>query len=1539
MTKVLKIAAKTIGATFEWLLILIIAFVFLIRSYPVQTYLAHQATAFLSKELNTKVEIGRVEIIFLNQVLLKDVLILDLKKDSILYSKEIFVKIDKLNLAKNEFVLAQTELNTGSININRDKKSGNYNYQFIADYFSGESKSESKPATLIFQNIAISNFNLKYDDFRKSQLEYGLDYDHIKIQDLALHVSDLQIKDDVLALNLNKLKLKEQCGLNIQQLRSKIIIASNGIRLQRFHLRTKKTKLNCPKLNLLFNDWGDFDQFEDRVKFDIKIEPSRVSLSDVSIFAPDIEGMDADVLIKGNASKLLRNLSISDLDLRFGKKSIIQGDFILPDFRKEGLAKLNENVNYAYLDFEDLRRFHLPKGNGSISIDDPVSKFSYAQIINLKTRGNLNNFNLIFNKLNTNIGSFSLNNFLAINTINDTTIFKPVLSDSTLFTVRDFNLSTFIENQNFGIVDGEINLQGKISNDGEVELSNIIAQLKRFDFSDYSYSSIAIKDGSLKDDIVQAKMTISDPNLALTYDGRISIGQKQVYDVDLNVEKALLTKLGLTSTDNISLSSQITCQLEGASLNRLKGSISSNHLSYQEDSNNLFIPQFKLDIERTEQSDFYNLKSSILNANISGKINYETVIADFLSELAVVFPSINNSKKQHIKNGNSDIRFDFTTGNSDEFLAIFVPYLKVSPNSKLIGSYNSSQSNLQADLTSELIEYQDLKFKKLACNQRISKIGITGTYQLDEIKYGDSLKFENVLFTANGMAGIVNSKLTWDPNTKDFSSIDWQTIVLDNNLLNFQIHPSFFSLNGLQWKIEKESEITLSPEDIHVSNLKLARNGQQIFINGCLSGNNSDKLKLDIDNFNLKELSQILGLPTEISGNFSGWGEISNPYTNFNYKGDARIENFKVNKEEIGNIQLMSDWNQKRESVIIKGDLEYKNLRTFDFSGLYDITADNLDLFLNFENTDIAFANAFMDPSVVKNIGGKVNGKIRVKGNPAEPKLNGNLKLSQGTALVELLGVKYTIDGTIKVEEDAFLIDPIPIRDEDGNTASLVGAVNHYNFDKWNFDLQFNFEDDLFKRPQAGGKAVPLEQFMVLKTKYKDGDIYYGTAYARGYANIEGTESNLSITVEAETKQNTQIYFPMYGVSELDESEDFVTIIDKSIKNNNVKEKIDLSGIDLDMKFKVNQNAKMNLIFNDITNDEITATGKGDINLKLDQMDNVFLEGTYTISEGSKYNFTMAGIQQPFEIEKGSTIKWSGSPYNADININTYVNLKKVSILELSPELMDNSLLNQEVNCYLKLDETLLKPQISFDIRAPRAPETGKALIRRVTSDNDELNRQFFSLLIARKFQPLKGTISASSSAAIDLVESQINAALNNLTDSYKLNVDYGEEKTMGEKSFEVGFKKGLLNDRLIISSSIGVESKNLTSETGSVEGGSSSSSNGNGASKSNALIGDVNIEYIINEKGTFRANIFNKSNTNSINEQAGPFTQGAGISYLEEFNNWNDFELVQYGLDIFRKEDKKKYKKKKKKTKIPSEFLNNSSVGSSSNKKERKKN
>ena len=55
---------------------------------------------------------------------------------------------------------------------------------------------------------------------------------------------------------------------------------------------------------------------------------------------------------------------------------------------------------------------------------------------------------------------------------------------------------------------------------------------------------------------------------------------------------------------------------------------------------------------------------------------------------------------------------------------------------------------------------------------------------------------------------------------------------------------------------------------------------------------------------------------------------------------------------------------------IMNGDLIYKDTRTFAFDGAYhlDRKKDILDFNLDFDHTDIQFANAFMDPQVVSNI-------------------------------------------------------------------------------------------------------------------------------------------------------------------------------------------------------------------------------------------------------------------------------------------------------------------------------------------------------------------------------------------------------------------------------------------------------------------------------------------------------------------------------------------------------------------------------------------
>ena len=69
-------------------------------------------------------------------------------------------------------------------------------------------------------------------------------------------------------------------------------------------------------------------------------------------------------------------------------------------------------------------------------------------------------------------------------------------------------------------------------------------------------------------------------------------------------------------------------------------------------------------------------------------------------------------------------------------------------------------------------------------------------------------------------------------------------------------------------------------------------------------------------------------------------------------------------------------------------------------------------------------------------------------------------------------------------------------------------------------------------------------------------------------------------------------------------------------------------------------------------------------------------------------------------------------------------------------------------------------------------------------------------------------------------------------------------------------------------------------------------------------VVGDVNIEYELNDDGTFNVTIFNESNSNAADQDQGHFTQGVGLNYQESFHSRRDFKLWQGFLNIFRKKE-----------------------------------
>ena len=154
---------------------------------------------------------------------------------------------------------------------------------------------------------------------------------------------------------------------------------------------------------------------------------------------------------------------------------------------------------------------------------------------------------------------------------------------------------------------------------------------------------------------------------------------------------------------------------------------------------------------------------------------------------------------------------------------------------------------------------------------------------------------------------------------------------------------------------------------------------------------------------------------------------------------------------------LETRWNRQKNSIGLNGDLNVDTSTTFILMGDYFPRDNNLEVDLEFDNTDISFLNALMDPDVMNNMAGNLDGSVQVRGKWYEPKIKGHLTLDDVNVKVELLGVDYFIDGKIDIDEELFALNNIPFRDPDGNTGSITGSVFHSNFLDWSYDVQLNF--------------------------------------------------------------------------------------------------------------------------------------------------------------------------------------------------------------------------------------------------------------------------------------------------------------------------------------------------------------------------------------------------------------------------------------------------------------------------------------------------
>ena len=1507
MAKLLKISGRTLGILFELLLIFVTFIAFAIHTSPFQTYVVKKISNYLSEELQAQVKIDKVYITFVDEIALDGLLIMDQQSDTLIAAKTIYAKLGTMNDSTNSFMLDAVELENATIHVVRDQN-GMFNYSFIKDFFERDKKTD---LGIEIGVVRISNSRFSYDDNRRKRRSQGVDYFHIKTSEINATIRNLSFKDRKYKGDLKTLSLKEKSGFILNKLATNADVNSKGIFLSDLKIHSPGSKIESKKFNMLSTGFIDFKTFVDSIEFDAKIDKSTVALKEAALFAYVLDGMNDTIQLKTEILKKTKSLKLANLDLKLEDALRIKGTINLPDYRAPKNAFFHEKLDYAKINIKELSGIRLPNKAPSkyFNIPERVERLSFFEAEDIRLDGFYTQFVVASDIIRTKLGSIRVDNGIMFtkNEKNNSYLFERSEASNYDVKFENFNLGALLNNSKIGSIDGILFLSGEAFANADIVISSIEGNMQRFDFMEYTYTGINILEGNYVNGIFDSKIAIKDDNLNMTFDGSIDFKGTVHMQFNVQIQEALLDKLKLAN-ENWKMASELKVDMFGTNPNNFEGTMDISNFTFSDNLNSFVIPSLQIEIQRNDAQDEFNLKSNIADINAKGKLDFNTFVNDFNYQLSKSLPVLFQSNSKSKKQFDDHIEYQANIYESSEVMKIFFPELRFSSGTHIKGHYSEENSSLLIELNSDSVYYKNMSFTNVSINQVMNATNLLSSFHVDRFQYNKSLGFSDLYFKTSGQNNVLNSNLIWAQNTSKASSINWETNIINNDHFELILEPSHFNFQQYRWEIANTSKINFYADTLQVHDFLLRREEQSIRMNGFISNEDKHQLAFVLKDIQLAELSDFIS-EIPIEGKINASGSISNPYNNFKYSGEAFIDQFKMKNQLVGDVNVNSSWIRSNQSIALQGDLKYRGNQTFDFIGDYypRRKENNLDFNLFFDLTDIQFTNAFMDPDVISDIKGLLNGTLKVSGTPNKPILDGAIELVAGSAKVGVLGTHFGLEGPIIVDEYGFYINGIPIYDEDANAGLIIGSVYHDNFTDFNFDLLFDLETDAInKDPINPWMSLPLEKFLVLNSDYEPGVLYHGKGYATGVVNIFGYTDNLEITVDLETKKGTKIDIPMYGMGEIDTENEFIVFKNKDTVVTYIEPKIDFTGVDLNLNFKITPEADIKIIFNEVLEDEILARGKGDFSIELNSFGDVTMNGVYTVTDGV-YDFAIGPVKQKFYIEKGGKISWTGDPYNALLDLRTYYKVKANIAAVTNDQFGSGSGSHQEILCYLDLSESLSKPAIEFDIDAPSANEEGKSIITRIKSDPDELNRQFFSLLLWKKFQPIVGSQLASGSTALDLVSNQINSMLSKLSDDYLLNINMNSDQLSGDNTYEFGVSKGFLNDRLILYGSFGVENQRIDETT-----------------DESSLIGDINIEYLLNESGTFRVNIFSESNDRTIiqSQEQGEFTQGVGLNYKEDFHTIKDFKAIQYFLDIFRKKENKRYpiKRKRRQVAIPVE-------------------
>jgi hypothetical protein len=1409
----------------------------------------------------------------------------DIRKDTFLYTEHIHADIADWSLSESFVEISNASLDKGHIYLRKYEGDTTLNFQHIVDFFSSEDEDTTTSDFLVnVQKINLNDMHFIYEDQNADTLPNGIDFSNLEFDHFSGAFSDFRLQGKDIAIRLEDLQFEDRSGLKLTKLSSDLTYGPEAISLKQFRIALNQTYLYADYLELLTpNGADDYNDFLNKVRFNVHLRKSTLSLGDLAFFVPDLWGMNNKVKINNlEVTGPVHGMKLKNVDLALLDTTRIQGDFEIPDLTDIRSSFFEEKITLFRTSISDIRELDLQplmSDDAYTSMMKNVDQFAQAGVIRL-VNGHYNGFLTDFvvdGDLYTGVGDISSEYGLKFKYNEEDGLYHYTGAQGDVgkhIQVRSLNMGVIAKNDIMDNVTGYLKVKGKGFDEKslDVQFNGVLSNIGIYG---YDYKNIKVKKGHFARNKFTGLIDIEDDNLALNYDGSVDLKGMMHFDFMVKIDSAHIAQLTPKEQKLYQrLASSIRVNIHGTGVNELYGDVFVNDFSYHDERVDIQMDEMNLHVARHPDADTIALYSPFLDLDMVGKYDLQDVGHAVMEQLSYVIGNLIPADQAH--DGEQEYyHMDIDLKDINPLLDLLGGDYMVAKNSHIRSEFNHNEKSFALDFNSDSVSISGIRFEHLNIENHFDSLKANMYYESDYVQITDSIAVRSLYFDSYAKENRFLTTTGWDGvGHMEPALFAFQTDITQRKDILTEFRPSFFFLQGNKYDLNKSSRVLWNPSEIVLEDFRISNKEHYINLDGTISEDPDDWLGIVVHDFNLSDLNGLMG-DLEMDGVLNIQGRLADVYNTMKFDARSDISALYLNKNLVGDVSVDTKFDNQSKSLAIDGEMWRQGIKTFSFGGDYFLERekDNVDLVADFDKTDISFLNAFEDPELYTDIEGILDGELKITGELDNPIITGKMDVVSAKLKVPMFNVFFGLAGKIKFNDGEMIADHLSVYDQEGNRADAQMFIYHYDWADWNYSVNLDMDN-----PNI------TEQFLGMDTYYKEGEYYYGKAYVTGYVGIFGYDDHTEIDVDLKTKKGTDLTLPMYGSSELEEGSfvifDSTFFWPDSLKDQmlakNVNE-VKRLGMTLSMKFHVTKDAKVKIVFDPLTADQIVSKGAGDLEINMDDFGDLSMFGEYIIREGA-YEMRLPGIKEDFVLKEGGSVQWTGSPYDAFINIDAQF-IRNVSMADIIPPEAGNARNRKDV-VYgtLKMSNTLMNPKIEFGIESPETNDLGQKALAEIHANIDQLNKQFLALLVLRKFIPIYGGAAGGGDAVLGLAESQINSLLSGMSENYDLEAGLSE----GSTTLGVSTK---LNDRTTITTSFGV----LTGEDAAVSGGN--------------FVGDIDIEYRLNEDGTFTMNFFNETNSTSITSQ-GHFTQGVSLHYQETFNTIKEFRAWQKFLNIFRKKE-----------------------------------